>query len=41
MGETESLQELARMLGGDFVSEKALLNAAEMKEQARMAKIQD
>ena len=38
LGEEESLGELARLLGGDTVTEAGLANAREMRENARRAK---
>ena len=38
LGEKESVEELARMLGGDVITESALKNAGEMKELAGKTK---
>ena len=38
LGARESVEELARMLGGDAVTESALKNAEEMKELAGKTK---
>lgn len=38
LGQEESVEELARMLGGDVITESALKNAAEMKELAGKTK---
>ena len=38
LGQKESVEELARMLGGDEITESALKNAEEMKELAEKNK---
>lgn len=39
LGQEESVEELARMLGGDAITESALKNASEMKELAGKTKL--